>query len=72
MICSKCKIDKDESEFPYKNKERGIRSTVCKECQKEYRLKYYYNNKQSHYERNKRTEVKIKNSMRNTSYLILA
>lgn len=60
MICSKCKIDKDESEFPYKNKERGIRSTVCKECQKEYRLKYYYNNKQSHYERNKRTEVKIK------------
>lgn len=56
MICSKCKQDKDETEFPFKNKSAGKRSTICKECQKEYRLK----NKQSHYERNKRTEAKIK------------
>lgn len=60
MICSKCKQDKDETEFPFKNKETGKRNTVCKVCQREYRLKYYYKNKQSHYERNKRTEAEIK------------
>lgn len=51
---------KDEAEFPFKNKETGKRSTICKECQREYKLRYYYSNKQSHYERNKRTEAKIK------------
>lgn len=60
MICNKCKKDKDEAEFPFKNKETGKRSTICKECQREYKLRYYYSNKQSHYDRNKRTEAKIR------------
>ena len=60
LTVNKCKKDKDEAEFPFKNKETGKRSTICKECQREYKLRYYYSNKQSHYERNKRTEAKIK------------
>lgn len=59
MICGRCKIDKDETEFPVKNKSTGKRSTVCKECHKEYRIAYYQRNKQSHYERNKKTELII-------------
>ena len=36
-VCSKCKVEKDESEFGKdKGKKNGIRSE-CKECRKEYR-----------------------------------
>lgn len=59
MICNKCGIDKDETEFVFKNKTKGKRHTICKECQKQYKLKYYYDNKQSHYERNNITRAKI-------------
>lgn len=32
MICKKCKIDKPEEDFPYKNKNLNKRSCVCKKC----------------------------------------
>lgn len=60
MMCKKCKIDKPEEDFPYKNKSLNKRSCVCKKCQKEYKRKYYYLHKQSHYDRNKKTEERIK------------
>lgn len=59
MICNKCGQEKVEDGFPFKNKASGKRATICKECQRAYKLEHYYNNKEAHYERNKRTEQKI-------------
>lgn len=59
MKCNKCGIDKNAEEFPFKNKKLNKRSSICKECQREYKLKYYYNHKETHYERNKKTKQKI-------------
>jgi len=58
--CTKCNIKKDESDFVYKNKSKGVRQSICKECQKSYKLKHYYKNKDAHYKRNKITEDKLK------------
>lgn len=65
MLCKKCNKDKNIEEFPFKNKSAGIRSCVCKECQREYKKNYYYRNKESHYERNKKTNEKIANFIDN-------
>lgn len=59
MICSKCNQDKPEEEFCFKDKSLNKRHTVCKVCQREYKLKYYYSNKESHYKRNQKTNDKI-------------
>ncbi len=32
MICTKCKVEKSEEEFSFKNIEKGRRRTVCKNC----------------------------------------
>lgn len=53
MICSKCKEDKNIKKFPYKNKDKKIKSTVCGKCQRLYKRKHYYLNKDTHYRRNK-------------------
>jgi hypothetical protein len=60
MKCTKCVEEKTQEEFFFKNKAKGIRSTVCKVCQRSYKIKYYNSNKQSHYDRNKITQGKIK------------
>lgn len=47
MKCNKCKRnDLIESDFCFKNKSKGIRHSVCKCCQRKYKLDYYYKNKQ--------------------------
>lgn len=56
----KCKTEKPEEDFPFRNKSKGIRNCVCKLCQREYKLKYYYKNKESHYLRNAKTNKKLK------------
>lgn len=45
MNCCRCKLDKDESEFPFRNKAQGIRQGYCKECKKEYNKTWYSNEK---------------------------
>lgn len=59
MKCNKCHKEKPEEEFPFKNKALNKRSSICKECQWEYKLAHYYSNKEAHYERNKKTEQRI-------------
>lgn len=58
--CSKCNIEKNETEFVFKNKAKGILHCVCKVCQREYKKKHYYKNKEAHYIRNQKTKVKLK------------
>jgi hypothetical protein len=58
--CTKCEKEKDEISFQFKNKELQKRSTICSDCQKEYKKKHYHENKQQHYERNKKQEKRLK------------
>lgn len=45
MICSKCHIDKDETEFNFKSIASGERRRDCKVCVKEWRKGYYKQNR---------------------------
>jgi hypothetical protein len=45
MRCYKCKEDKDEEEFNWKNKSQGIRQGTCRECKKIDQKAYYEANK---------------------------
>ena len=60
MICTKCKEDKLPEEYPFRNKEKGIRNKTCKVCQREYKNTYYSRNKASHIVRNNKTRQKLK------------
>lgn len=59
MNCNKCKLNKLENDFVFKSKIKGIRHTICKVCQREYKKKYYEKNKDSHYLRNKANKHKL-------------
>lgn len=44
--CTKCKLTKEISDFNWKSKSAGIRSSQCKSCHKAYRDKHYYDNRE--------------------------
>jgi len=44
-ICSKCKNEKEEGEFFFKNKEKNILHSCCKECKREIDRTSYSENK---------------------------
>lgn len=46
MICTKCKIDKTEDEFSFKNSNRNTRRTQCRKCHSNYRKEKYLENKE--------------------------
>ena len=50
MICKKCKVEKGEEEFYFKNIEKGKRRTICKSCHSEYRKQKYIENKEKELE----------------------
>ena len=43
--CSKCKLDKPEVDFNFKDKAVGRRETMCRACKKSYKDKHYQANK---------------------------
>ncbi len=47
-VCTKCGVEKDQEEFPFKNTARGIRHAVCNECSNKRSSTYYHNNQQKH------------------------
>lgn len=51
MYCYKCKQDKPEDCFAWKNKEKGIRTQECKQCKNDLNRKFYNKNKQREIER---------------------
>lgn len=42
-LCKHCGKDKNEEEFAFRNKAKGVRRSICKECQRK-RDNFYYNN----------------------------
>lgn len=63
-LCTKCKLEKPESEFNLKSKEKGTRQSACRICTRRQVRKHYSENK-SYYlsktkERNARTRLEIR------------
>lgn len=46
-ICIKCKKEKEDTEFDFKNKAKGIRSGKCILCTREYGKEHYKKNKKA-------------------------
>jgi len=67
MICTKCNIDKPEDEFQFKYKLKGVKRKQCKSCVKEYRKKYYDENRISAISYSKECNIDRRN--RNRQYL---
>lgn len=44
-ICSKCQQEKPESEFNFKDKNKGTRKAQCRGCEREYKRQHYQNNR---------------------------
>lgn len=53
-VCTICKIEKEDTEFNWKNKEKGKLQSNCRACQKIMKDRHYQNNKDFYYERNKK------------------
>lgn len=58
-ICTKCNKEKNEFEFDWKNKSKGIRHIKCKPCMKIYR-KFYYETKDKEKQKKRVYESKKK------------
>lgn len=58
--CTKCKEEKQLSEFAIKNKITGKRNSICKKCFNIYQREHYKNNKITYLEKNDRNREKIR------------
>lgn len=58
-VCPRCG-PKDENEFSFKNKAKGLRSVYCRACQSKYHRDYYERNKSSYVERSRVKQGSIK------------
>lgn len=58
-ICNKCKIERNLDDYNIRSSTKKL-NTICKFCEREYKLKHYYNNKESHFIRNNKTNKKLK------------
>ncbi len=65
-ICSKCKIEKDLSEFGIRSISKDGLRPICKKCSNEYSKKWYKNNKKNKaiydkkYRENNKEKIKIR------------
>jgi hypothetical protein len=58
VICSRCRLDKDEREFNYKIKGLGLRQRACRTCTKLQLKDHYYRNKDYYLRKaNKRNRI---------------
>lgn len=57
-ICCTCKEDKPLDQYAFRDKKRGIRSSKCKKCHKEYVHEHYLKNKDDYIARRKRDRWK--------------
>jgi len=55
-ICCNCKVNRDDSEFSWRNKAKGIKNSRCKRCQRLLTHKHYRDNKESYKESQKKCQ----------------
>lgn len=65
--CTNCKKEKMISEFIFKNKRKGIRHWICRECRRSKRKAQYLGHKKATRERNRRN--RLRNMINVYSYL---
>ena len=47
MVCSKCKKDKDQSDFSLRSNKNQKRQPYCKECARQIQQEWYYRSKEN-------------------------
>lgn len=58
-VCSKCKIEKEDTDFNWRFKHKNIRQSACKICQSEATKKHYQNNSAIYKKRAKNYRIKV-------------
>lgn len=59
-ICSRCEEEKEDDEFNWKIKAKGIRHKQCKLCTRDNCKRHYNNHKQDYFDRNNIIFIKNK------------
>lgn len=72
VVCTKCKIDKFETDFSFRNKERGIRVRICKVCMRKMIKNHYQNNKQVYLDKTRRRNAQQRFKIRSYIWDYLA
>lgn len=63
-VCSRCKLEKSDEHFNFKNKTRGLRQYHCKDCSRLYVRSHYEKNKAYYLQKAFRRNKRIKNEIR--------
>jgi hypothetical protein len=61
--CYRCRLEKSDEDFSFKNKAKGIKQTHCKECQREISKDWYVRNSKMHRDRVKRVKYDSRNDI---------
>lgn len=59
--CTKCGELKEETDFNFRNKIKGIRSYQCRDCNKANLKRHYYNNKDYYIKKSKKNKINTVN-----------
>lgn len=59
-FCNKCGKEKPIKEFSWRNKNKGIKASNCKECHKKYSHNHYIKNKEAYIEKAKKWRYKMR------------
>lgn len=62
--CIKCGQEKEESNFNFKFKSKGIRQTQCQFCTRAYVREHYYKNRDYYLAKSQRNNLKIRNEVK--------
>lgn len=63
-VCTKCHKEKQETEFNWRNKEKGTRQWVCRECHSSYLKEHYKKNPKTYLDSSKKTKQKVSDFIR--------
>lgn len=63
-VCSRCKLEKSDEYFNFKNKAKGLKQYHCKDCSRLYVKSHYEKNKEYYLQKAFLRNKKIKNEIR--------
>lgn len=66
QVCSTCGEEKPPDAFPFRNKGKGIRHKICKQCHSDYRRRHYLENRTTYLRKAKRWNAENRHKRRVT------
>jgi hypothetical protein len=60
MLCNKCHTEKPVDNFSYKDRDKGLRKKICRNCHSLYRKQHYLQNKDKYIEKANKWNTKQK------------